>query len=342
MKYFLSAIALCLLSLGGGYLFWLKPQLDAIDAPGRRGGELSFEVPSGATQKNVIQRLAQAGLVEDWRILYAYARYAKLRPPKAGEYAFGATASLREILDKMARGEVQLYSIGFPEGLTYKEIAARLEPTGFVKAAELVTACEDAAFLRANKVSGATCEGYVFPDTYKFAKGKTTRELLAMFIARHHEVFAKVVAPVKSPLSPQQIVTLASIVEKETGVEQERPHIAGLFLNRLQKGMRLETDPTVIYAVSLARGGFDGNIHKADLQLDHPYNTYKRPGLPPGPISNPGQKALEAVVKPMVSSDLFFVSKNDGTHVFCPTLECHEAQVEKWQRQYFKKKKKKA
>ena len=104
--------------------------------------------------------------------------------------------------------------------------------------------------------------------------------------------------------------------------------------------MRLETDPTVIYAVSLAKGSFDGNIHKSDLQLDHPYNTYKRAGLPPGPISNPGLKALEAVVKPAPSEDIFFVSKNDGTHVFCPTLECHEAQVKKWQIEYFRNKKK--
>jgi UPF0755 protein len=342
MRAFFAMVVVVLLGVGGAYVLWLKPQLDALSQPGAREDEMTFEVAPGSSQKAVIQKLAQVHLIRDWRVLYSYSRYMKLGAPKAGEYIFPPDASVLALLDKMHRGEIATYPIGFPEGLTYKEIAVRLATTGFVDAAELVRLCEDAVFLKEQKVPGASCEGYLFPDTYRVAKGRSTREIVALFIAHHHEVFAKSIAPLVGDLklTPHQIVTLGSIVEKETGAVEERPHIAGLFLNRLKRGMRLETDPTVIYAVSLAKGSFDGNIHKSDLFLDHPYNTYKRAGLPPGPISNPGVKALEAVVRPTPSEDLFFVSKNDGTHIFCPTLQCHEAAVSEWQIKYFKNKKK--
>jgi len=332
-----------LVVLAVGWFWYLQPELQALSATGARAGDTTFEVPMGTTQKNVIQRFEQQGFVKDWRILYGYTRVMKLGAPKAGEYTFEPSLSVLEMFQKMRRGEVTQYTIGFPEGLTYKEIAARLEPTGFIKAAELIKACEDPAFLKENRVPGITCEGYLFPDTYKIVKGKTTRELTAMFIAHQHEVFAKMIAPHIGALklTPAEIVTLASIVEKETGAPEERPHIAGLFLNRLKINKRLETDPTVIYAVSLTRGSFDGNIHRADLLFDHPYNTYKRAGLPPGPISNPGLKALEAVVRPTTSDDLYFVAQGaGGKHVFCPTFECHLAAVEKYQIAPHQKKKK--
>jgi UPF0755 protein len=139
-------------------------------------------------------------------------------------------------------------------------------------------------------------------------------------------------------LNQMEAVTLASIVEKETGNPEERPRISCVFHNRLHKDMKLQTDPTVIYSVLLRTGHFDGNLHRSDLDTPHPYNTYAVKGLPPGPISNAGEKALEAALNPITCDDLFFVSKNDGSHVFCPTLECHEANVRKWQQEYFRKK----
>ena len=337
------SVVLCVVALagaGGVWFLYVAPKVAELSAPGARTGESLVEVPPGASTKAVLAILEKAGIVKDARVAYYYVRWRKLGAPKAGEYRILPTASALDVLDKMRKGDVALYEIGFPEGLTYKEIAKRVETTGLIKASELVALCEDQAFLAQQGVPGKTCEGYLFPDTYRVARNRPAREIVALFIAHFHEMYRKHVAPFEAscPLKRAEIVTLASIVEKETGAEIERPHIAGLFLNRVKKGMMLQTDPTVIYAVALAKGSFDGNIHKSDLSLDHPYNTYMRKGLPPGTIANPGLKALEAVVKPTASEDIFFVSKNDGTHAFCPTLECHNAQVQKWQVEYFRNK----
>ncbi len=342
-KVLLGFILLTGVAAAGGWLLYVEPRVAQLRAAGTRPAEVTLEVPPGASMKTVLGLLEKAGIVKDVRVAYYYVRYAKVGAPKTGEYRIPATASALEVLDKMHRGEVATYEIGFPEGLTYKEIAQRVETTGLIKGSELVALCEDEAFLRSVNIPGKTCEGYLFPDTYRVARNRPAKEIVALFINHFHELYKKNIEPLEAGSllkSKSEILTLASIVEKETGAKEERPHIAGLFLNRVKKGMRLETDPTVIYAAILA-GSYDGNIHKSDLLRDHPYNTYKRAGLPPGPISNPGLKALEAVVKPVASDDLFFVSRNDGTHVFCPTLACHEAAVDKWQRQYFREKKKK-
>ncbi len=342
VKVLLGLSLLAVVAAAGAWLFYGEPRVAQLRAPGTRDGEITLEVPAGASMKTVLGMLEKAGIVKDARAAYYYVRYTKVGAPKTGEYRIPAAASALEVLEKMHRGEVATYEIGFPEGLTYKEIAERVEATGLIKGAELIALCEDEAFLKSLNVPGKTCEGYLFPDTYRVARNRPAKEIVALFINHFHELYKKNIEPFEAGSllkSKRDIVTLASIVEKETGAKEERPHIAGLFLNRVKKGMRLETDPTVIYAAILA-GSYDGNIHKSDLLRDHPYNTYKRAGLPPGPISNPGLKALEAVVKPMTSEDLFFVSRNDGTHVFCPTLDCHEAAVDKWQRQYFRKNRK--
>lgn len=339
LKVLLALCALAVLAVAGAWFGYVSPRVEQLSHPGARTGESMMEVPAGASMKSVLTMLEKAGVVGDARVAYYYARFHKLGAPKAGEYRIAPAASALQILEQMRKGEVATFPIGFPEGLTYKEIAKRVDATGLLKGSELVALCEDEAFLKAQGVPGKTCEGYLFPDTYQVARHRPAKEIVALFISHFHEMYKKNVAPLESscPLKPAEIVTLASIVEKETGAVEERPHIAGLFLNRLKVPMKLQTDPTVIYAVSLARG-YDGNIHKSDLTFDHPYNTYTRMGLPPGPISNPGIKALEAVVKPLPSKDLYFVSKNDGTHVFCPTLECHNKAVNEWQVEYFRKK----
>ena len=342
MKKFFVFIVVIALVAAGGWFLWPMPQIDALSAKGNRPGSSSLIIARGENSKQVAQQLQTAGYIKDYRLLYYWSRYLKVGAPKEGEYEIEAELSVLDMLNKFHRGEVVLHEIGFPEGLTYKEIAKRIDGNELLSGADLIALCEDQAFLHAHGVPGKTCEGYLFPDTYKFARGRSAKEVVATFIARHNEVLSKEIQPKLAGqakgMSHFEFLTMASIVEKETGAEADRSHIASVYMNRLRIGMRLEADPTTIYAIMVARGSFDGNLHHADLLLDIPYNTYKRAGLPPGPICNPGLRAMLAVVSPAPGNDLFFVGRNDGTTVFCPTLSCHEAAVKKWQVDYFQKK----
>lgn len=342
MKKFLLVIVVLALAAAGGWFFWVMPQIDALSAKGNRPGSSTLVIARGENGKQVAQQLQTAGYVKDYRLLYYWARHLKLGAPKEGEYEIEAELSPLDMLNKFHRGEVVLHEIGFPEGLTYREIAKKIDGNELLSGADLIVLCEDQAFLRAHGVPGKTCEGYLYPDTYKFARGRSAKEVVATFIAHHNDVYTKDVQPKLAGqakgMSHFEFLTMASIVEKETGAEADRSHIASVYMNRLRIGMRLEADPTTIYAIGVADGTFSGNLHHADLLRDIPYNTYKRPGLPPGPICNPGLRAMMAVVSPASGNDLFFVGRNDGTTVFCPTLTCHEAAVKKWQVDYFAKK----
>ena len=186
----------------------------------------------------------------------------------------------------------------------------------------------DEGFAASHNIDGPSTEGYLFPDTYVLSKGMGARQILDLMINRFWQVFNSLVQGRDLPMSIREIVTLASIVEKETGLAEERPVIASVFLNRLKKRMRLESDPTVIYDLK----DFDGNLTKKHLQAPSPYNTYRHLGLPPGPIANPGRASLEAVLKPAQTSYLYFVSKNDGSHFFSSTLKEHNRAVVRYQK----------
>jgi UPF0755 protein len=237
---------------------------------------------------------------------------------------------------------VKLYRFTVPEGLRADEIAHVVGSTSVCSADEFLRLARDPATARKLDVPAQSLEGFLFPDTYAVTRSAGCMGILQAMVGRFREEWQKAQAQ-RAPdvtLDELQAVTLASIVEKETGQPEERPRISCVFHNRLKKGMRLGTDPTVIYAVLLENGfKWDGNLHKSDLQRPHPYNTYLVKGLPPGPISNPGAAALVAALRPAQCDDLFFVSRNDHTHVFCPDLACHERNVRKWQVEYFKKKK---
>jgi UPF0755 protein len=232
-----------------------------------------------------------------------------------------------------------------PEGLRLDEILPLLASSPLkLRLDRLEALAADAAFVRKLGVPASRLEGFLFPDTYSFTHGYTEESVLAKMVSRTLEELRAAEAS-KDPavrLDDLQIVTLASIVEKETGAPDERPRIACLFLNRLRLGMPLQTDPTVLYAMMLIRGKFVKNISRQDLITPHPYNTYTVKGLPPGPIASPGAAALQAVTHPVVCSDLYFVSRNDGTHVFCPTLQCHNAAVKKWQVDYWAEQRRRA
>lgn len=296
-----------------------------------------FTVEPGMTLKTIARRLAAEGLVRDARVTEWFGRYHELgNQLKTGEYWVSAAETPEQILATLISGQVATFELAIPEGFTMAMIADRIEAEGLGNAAEFLAYAKDPASAKALGVEGTTLEGYLFPETYRLPHGLTTPETAAVLVNQFLEVWKELEPKATAQkLSMKELVTLGSIIEKETGVAYERPQIAAVFLNRIKKGMRLETDPTVIYGIP----NFDGNLRRRDLENgDNPYNTYKIPGLPPGPIASPGRDSLEAVLAPADVPYIFFVSKNDGTHVFSVTYAEHERRVDEYQRKRRRKK----
>ena len=303
------------------------------DAP-----ETFVEIPQGAGSVAIAKRLADAGVVRDvasFRLaLWITGQGRRLQ---AGEYRFDHPVSARQVADKIARGDVFVRPITFPEGLTIRQMAALYESKGFGPAKEFLDAARNAALVSAIDPDAKDLEGYLFPDTYKMPRRSTADQL----VARMAQSFMRALTPElidaaeARRLTVRQFVTLASIVEKETGNQDERPLVAAVYANRLRIGMALQCDPTVIYALDRL-GRYHGNLTRDDLQFDSRYNTYRYPGLPPGPIASPGRASLDAAARPADAAYLYFVSRNDGSHVFSTTLDEHNRNVEKYQRQYFR------
>ncbi|PTL78589.1 endolytic transglycosylase MltG [Vitiosangium sp. GDMCC 1.1324] len=297
-------------------------------------------VPNGTGPKTLAKLLADAGVVTDPELLYLFIRREQAGPKlKAGEYLFEGTLTPAQVVELLASGKVKVYHFTVPEGLRAEEILPILAGSELkLDLRKLEQLAADPRFLRETGVPASSIEGFLFPDTYTFTRNATEEQVLTKMVERSLEEYRKADAQRKDgvKLSLLQAFTLASIVEKETGQPQERPRISCVFHNRLRQGIKLQTDPTVIYAMRLLRGVYSKNITRQDLETPHPYNTYTTAGLPPGPIANPGAAALQAALHPLDCDDLFFVSRNDGTHIFCPTLECHNAAVEKWQVEFFR------
>jgi UPF0755 protein len=234
-----------------------------------------------------------------------------------------------EVFRRIARGDVFYYELVVPEGKNMFDIGAAVEQIGLFKASEFVAAAEDPEAIRDLDPAAPTLEGYLFPDTYKLSRHTTPDKLCRIMTGKFREAWRGLhaAAPV------HESVTLASMVEKEGKLAEERPRIAGVFENRLRIGMKLDCDPTTIYA-ALLTGNYRGTIYRSDLDRGHPYNTYSHPGLPPGPIANPGVASIDAVLHPAVSDALYFVRRPDdsGAHEFSSTLAAHEAATEKYRR----------
>jgi len=292
---------------------------------------IEFRVQPGLSLGAVARDLERERLVRHAWAFETLARWRGLAGElRAGEYDLSPHLTTGEILDRIAEGRVRTYRIVIPEGLTAAEIAERLEQEGLADSGEFLTAVRSQDLVNDLEVEGESLEGYLFPETYQLARGLPAAEIARTMVAQFHDVWPEI-APGSEALgfSMLETVTLASIVEKETGVPEERSLIAAVFHNRLRRGMRLETDPTVIYGIP----SFDGNLRRADLEdAGNPYNTYQIPGLPPGPIANPGAAALRAAVAPASSSYLYFVSRNDGTHEFSSSYAEHSAAVDRFQK----------
>jgi UPF0755 protein len=341
----LAVIVVLLLVAAAGAGWWFYT---GVDRPfkGYDAAEQFVEIPQGAGSSTIARRLAEAGVVHDANSFrLALWITGEARRLQAGEYRFDHPISARQVAEKIGRGEVYVRPITFPEGLTIQQMAALYESKGFGDAKTFLDAASDAELVRDIDPLAKDLEGYLFPDTYMLPRRSTAEQLVARMVAGFRKALTADIesAGAAHGLSVRQLVTLASIVEKETGQPQERPRIAQVFLNRLRfpsfAPKLLQTDPTIIYGCtvgtprSAACLKWDGRIRHIQLEdRENPYNTYTHEGLPPGPIANPGRAALEAVMAPDHTPFLYFVSKNDGTHYFSRTVAEHTAAVVKYQR----------
>lgn len=296
---------------------------------------VTLVIDQGMDRREIADALVSHGVLRSrWPfLLYAYLQPA--RTLKAGEYSFEKPMSAAGVFAKLARGEVHLYALTVPEGYTRWDIAAEAERLRLAPREAFLKATENAALIRDLAPQATTLEGYLFPDTYHFARPADPARMVRTMVERFRSVYSEVVKDAANPrdLSPHELVTLASLVEKETGVPEERGLIAAVFYNRLRRGTMLACDPTVIYAARLTEDGyFDGVINVSDLERPSPYNTYLHAGLPPGPIASPGRAALEAVLNPPDSDYLFFVSNTEGGHFFAATSAQHARNVARYRR----------
>jgi len=305
---------------------------------GTADDEVVFEVTPGESAGGILRRLETQGLVVDARLAKAYLVYRLGDPPlRAGEYRLEGSMDTLDVLDELIRGEVVTYALTLIEGLTLDEAAAEIARQGFGDEELLLREMRDPGRISDLDPAASTLEGYLFPETYHFARGVTEAEIVSKLAATFREHYrGEVEARVPPGMGVRDLVTLASIVEKEAQIDSERPRIAGVYSNRLERGIALYADPTVIYALKLA-GTWDGNLRRPDLRFDSPYNTYVYAGLPPGPICSPGLASLQAAAEPEEHSFIYFVSRNDGTHVFAETLREHNRNVDEWQRRYWRR-----
>ncbi|MGD8370590.1 MAG: endolytic transglycosylase MltG [Syntrophobacterales bacterium] len=288
--------------------------------------EVIVEVPMGTSLPALTVMLEEKGVV---RNAVKFRWLARLKGAanqiKAGEYQLSTGLRPMELLDKLVRGEIILRQITFPEGYTIRQMAQLLAAQDLANADLFIAAATDADFVHQLGIQASSLEGYLFPDTYRFARGLTAESIVRSMVARFSEHFGPAQEDQARQLgyTRHQVVILASVVEKETAVAAERPLIAGVFMNRLRRRIRLQSDPTVIYGIK----DFDGNLTRVHLNTDSPYNTYTRQGLPAGPICNPGAASIEAALNPTPTPYLYFVAKKDGTHHFSATLAEHNAAV---------------
>lgn len=290
-----------------------------------------IEIAEGATYNSVSELLEQEGLITSriyFRLLGAWTGNEKNIKP--GEYGLHTAMRPMELLDLLVRGKILHYQVVIPEGSTARQIAKLLEAAKVTEAEVFMKVVDDPTLMSEFGIEGESLEGYLFPDTYQFPKRTPPQEIVRRMVAQFQAAYDESLRRRADQLrmTQREVVTLASIIEKETGHPSERGLISAVFHNRLKKKMRLQSDPTVIFALT----EFDGNIRKKDLGIPSPYNTYRFIGLPPGPIANPGKESLYAALFPASVDYLYFVSKNDGTHIFSKTLREHNNAVNKYQR----------
>ena len=294
-----------------------------------RHGPAIVDIPAYEGTVEIAERLQGRGAIRSrWTFLALATLRGSVRTLKAGEYELPQGTTALGALRLIESGRVRQHPVLHPEGATVAELARTLEQQQLAKAADVLRVAADPAFLKAQAIDGPSIEGYLFPDTYYFVKGMRVEEILGRMVQRlRAKLGPDIVSRARERgLSLHQLLTLASIIEREAVVPDEAPIIAGVFWNRLKRDMPLQADPTVQYAVRKERG----TLTRADLNTDHPYNTYRNPGLPPGPIASPGQRAIHAAIDPAPVKYLYFVAIDDRRHQFSTTMEEHNAAVARY------------
>jgi peptidoglycan lytic transglycosylase G len=294
-------------------------------------GGVYVDIPRGASQRTIARQLSQNGVVRSRVAFEALSRSRKRRTLEAGEYFFDHPVTSLEVFDTLANGRVYVKELVIPEGFTMFDIADLAASEGFMTRDEFLSAARDPSPIRDLAPDAPSLEGFLFPATYEFPRHMTGKDMTAAMVKRFKQVWSGL-PPAGEPASHksvQDVVTLASLVERETPKPEERPHVAGVFTNRLRIGQPLQCDPTVVYALTLA-GKYTGKLDGADLRFESPYNTYHNRGLPPGPIANPGEASLQAALAPSATDDLYFVANTEGGHFFSKSLEEHNQNVARY------------
>lgn len=329
MKKVLLLIACLVMGVGGLTVCYVYARLNT---PGPLlGTPARIFISPGSTLQQTAQMLVAEGILTSVQPFRFWAQFTgKDRSIQSGEYILETRLTPRRLLETLTRGQVIHHLVTIPEGLTLKQIAKRLEDQGFGPQAQFLSLGTSPQFLATWDLREYGLEGYLYPDTYFFSKQSSAADILGRMLTRLSEVFSPAMQQQAQELgvSRHEVLTLASLVEKETGVAQERPLIAGVFHNRLRQNMPLQCDPTVIYGIP----NFDGKLTRRHLRTPTPYNTYLFTGLPPGPIANPGLAAIQAVLSPAETNYLYFVARGDGSHVFSSRLADHNRAVRRFQK----------
>jgi UPF0755 protein len=304
-----------------GWLAW------QVYAPITPAANTSLLLRSGYSTRRIAIELKKAGVI---RNVFAFRVWHILHPKpslKAGEYLFERDASLPQVYGRIARGDIYFHEVTIPEGFTMFDIAKAMEEAKLGSAADFLKVAQTQTQLISDLSPDAkSLEGYLFPNTYQFTRTQSLEEMAAMMVHQFRQVAQEIGLNSSGQADIPKIVTMASIVEKETAAAEERPRVASVYYNRLAQKVALDADPSVIYA-ELLTGTYQGSLHHSDLSVNSPYNTYRFPGLPPGPIGNPGKSALEAAMHPETTNFLYFVADGAGHHRFARSLEEHNRNV---------------
>ncbi len=296
--------------------------------------EVYVDIPRGAGPGTIAETLTAAGVLHSRLPFLLLVRWNdEARRLQAGEYRFTSAQTPGQILQRLTHGDVFYVSVTIPEGLTARETVEHISRAGLGQSDELDRCLQRTDWIRSLAPDARSLEGYLFPETYRFSRKATAEEILKSMVDLFKVRFAKLTesCPIPPDRTVSQIVVLASMIEKEVKTPAERPLVASVLLNRLARHIPLACDPTIIYALKLDNR-YDGNIHKADLGINSPYNTYTHVGLPPTPIANPGEESLKAALAPRQTDFLYYVSRNDGTHEFSKDLRSHLSAVARFQK----------
>ena len=321
MRSLFAFLAIVVLATAG-WLVW------GLWVPVSPGGQKFVMLRPGYGTRRIARELRTAGVIRSTQAFVLWHSLHRHPPLKAGEYLFEHDANAMAIHGRLARGDVYFHTVVVPEGYNMFDIAAAVEEAGLAKREDfLEVARKETSLIRDLDPQAPSLEGYLFPDTYRFTRTQSARDMAAAMVHR----FRQAAHEAGLNQDVHKVVTMASIIEKETGAPEERPRVASVFYNRLDKDMALATDPSVIYA-ALLNNRYRGTIYQSDLHFDSPYNTYRYPGLPPGPISNPGKASLQAAIHPETTNYLYFVSDNQGHHRFSTTEAEHSRNVAAYRR----------